>query len=154
MASLVTPAVTIDGMDLYYASIDAVAEPFDSRLFTGGTPTMAVFDTSNRLCYLTGSARDATLDTPDIELNPGMRSFLQQARVYTDAATFTVRPITSDYHGGARTVGSAVTPYTATATVNFRTPARIHGFRMEIPAGTDWHQVIGLEPAAKVEGQR
>jgi hypothetical protein len=49
MASLVTAAVTIDGMDAYYSSIDAATEPFDSRVFTGGTPTMAVFDTSNRL---------------------------------------------------------------------------------------------------------
>lgn len=154
MASLVTPAVTIDGMDAYYATIDDANLPFDSRLFTGGTPTMAVFDTSNRLCYLSGTARAATLDTPDTELNPGMRSFLQAARVYTDAPTFTIRPITSDYHGGARTVGSAVTPYASTATVNFRTPARIHGFRMEIPAGTAWNQVIGLEATAKVEGQR
>jgi hypothetical protein len=154
MASLVTPAVTIDGMDLYYATIDDAIPPFDSRLFTGGTPTMAVFDTSNRLCYLTGTARAATLDTPDTELNPGMRSFLQQARVYTDAPTFTVRPITSGYHGGTRTVGNQVTPYPSTATVNFRTPCRIVGFRLEIPAGTDWHQTIGLEATAKIEGQR
>jgi hypothetical protein len=154
MASLVTPAVTIDGMDMYYATIDDASAPFDSRLFTGGTPTMAVFDTSNRLCYLTGTARAATLDTPDTELNPGMRSFLMAARVYTDAPTFTIRPITSDYHGGARTVGLPVTPYPSTANVNFRTPGRIHAFRMEIPSGTDWHQVIGLEPTAKLEGQR
>jgi len=154
MASLVTPAISIDGMDLYYATIDDATAPFDSRLFTGGTPTMAVFDTSNRLCYLTGTARAATLDTPDTELNPGMRSYLMKARVYTDAPTFTVRPITSDFHGDTRTVGDAVTPYAATATVNFRSPARIHGFRMEIPAGTTWNQVIGLEATAKIEGQR
>jgi hypothetical protein len=141
-------------MDAYYSSIDAATEPFDSRVFTGGTPTMAVFDTSNRLCYLTGSARAATLDTPDVELNPGMRSFLTGARVYTDAAGFTLRAITSDYHGGARTVGSQVTPYASTAKVNFRSPARIHAFRMEIPDGTDWKQVIGIEPDAVIEGQR
>jgi len=154
MASLVTPAVTIDGMDLYYATIDDASEPFDSRLFTGGTPTMAVFDTSNRLCYLTGSPRAATLDTPDIELNPGSRSFLMQARVYTNSPTFTLKPITSDYHGGARTVGSAVSPYSTTATCHFRIPARLHAFRMEIPEGTDWQQVIGLEATSHVEGQR
>lgn len=154
MASLVTPAVTIDGMDLYYATIDDASEPFDSRLFTGGTPTMAVFDSSNRLCYLTGTPRAATLDTADIELNPGMRSFLREARVYTNSPTFTLKAITSDFHGGARTVGSAVIPYSTTATCHFRTPGRIHAFRMEIPEGTDWDHVIGIEPTAAIEGQR
>jgi hypothetical protein len=154
MASLVTPAVTVDGMDLYYASVDAATEPFDSRLFTGGTPTMAVFDSSNRLCYLTGTPRAATLDTADIEINPGLRSFLQKAQVYTNCPNFTLRAITSAYHGGTRTVGSAISPFPTTALVPFRSSAKIHAFRLEIPDGTDWDHVIGIEPTAVVEGQR
>jgi hypothetical protein len=154
MASLVTPAVTVDGMDLYYASVDLAVEPFDSRLFTGGTPTMAVFDSSNRLCYLTGTPRAATLDTADIELNPGLRSFLQKAQVYTNSPSFTLRAITSDYHGGTRTVGNAIAPFSTTALVPFRSPAKIHAFRLEIPDGTDWDHVIGVEPTAVIEGQR
>ncbi|TGR84616.1 hypothetical protein EN866_32945 [Mesorhizobium sp. M2D.F.Ca.ET.223.01.1.1] len=154
MASLVTPAVTIDGMDLYYATVDDASEPFDSRLFTGGTPTMAVFDSSNRLCYLTGTPRAATLDTADIELNPGLRSFLQKAQVYTNSPTFTLRAITSDYHGGTRTTGNPMSPFPSTALVSFRSPAKIHAFRLEIPDGTDWDHVIGIEPTAVIEGQR
>jgi hypothetical protein len=154
MASLVTPAVTVDGMDLYYASVDLAVEPFDSRLFTGGTPTMAVFDSSNRLCYLTGTPRAATLDTADIEINPGLRSFLQKAQVYTNCPSFTLRAITSDYHGGTRTTGNPMSPFPSTALVSFRSSAKIHAFRLEIPGGTDWDQVIGLEPTAVVEGQR
>jgi hypothetical protein len=154
MASLVTPAVTIDGLDLYYSSVDMAIEPFDSRLFTGGSPTMAVFDSSDRLCYLTGPSRAATLDTADIELNPGLRSFLQKAQVYTNSPTFTLRAITSDFHGGARTIGSAVSPFASTALVPFRSSAKIHAFRMEIPEGTDWKNAIGIEPTAVIEGQR
>jgi hypothetical protein len=154
MASLVTPAVTVDGMDLYYASVDLAVEPFDSRLFTGGTPTMAVFDSSNRLCYLTGTPRAATLDTADIEINPGLRSFLQKAQVYTNCPNFTLRTITSNYHGGTRTVGSAISPFPSTALVPFRSSAKIFAWRMEIPDGADWDHVIGLEPTAVVEGQR
>ncbi len=154
MAALVTPGVTIDGMDLFYATIDAATEPFDSRLFTGGSPTMAVFDTSNRLCYLTGTPRAATLETADQELSPGSRAFLQEARAYTNAADFTIKVGTSDYHGGAVTWGSAVTPYSSTRTCHFRSSARLHRFRMELASGAAWDHVIGLEPKFRTEGQR
>lgn len=156
MAALVTPAITIDGMDAYYGSFDAATEPFDSRLFTGGSPTMAVFDTSHRLCYLTGSPRAATLQTPDIALSgANQRSFLQEARVIGDIGTnFTLKVITADYHGGTRTTGSAVTPYSSTAICHFRSSALTHAFRVEIPAGTDWNHVVGVEPTFRSEGRR
>ena len=155
MAALVTPGVTIDGMDVYYSTFDDASEPFDSRLFTGGSPTMAVFDTSHRLCYLTGGARAATLQTPDMQLNSGGRAFLREARVIGDAGVdFTLKAITADYHGGTRTTGSAVTPYSTTAICHFRSSALTHAFLMEIPAGAAWNHVIGVEPIAIPEGDR
>ncbi len=154
MAALVTPAISIDGMDLFYATMDDADEPFDSRLFTGGSPTMAVFDTSNRLCYLTGSPRAATLETADKEEYPGFRQILQKARVYTNAVDFTIKAGASDYHGGTVTWGSAVTPFPATKTCHFRSSARLHRFRLEIAGGVSWDHVIGVEPEFRQEGQR
>ena len=153
--SSVTPAISIDGMDAYFAIIDSASVPsFDSRLFTGGTPIMAVFDTSNRLCSLTGTPRAATFDTADVELNPGMRSFVQEATVITDCPTYTLKAITSDFAGGARTVGSAVTPFSSTGISHFRSSAKYHAFRMEIAAAVDWDHVVGVEPRARAEGRR
>lgn len=153
--SSVTPAISIDGMDAFFATIDAASTPsFDSRLFTGGTPVMAVFDTSNRLCSLTGLPRAATLDTADIELNPGVRSFLQEATTITDCPTYTLRAITSDFSGGTRTVGSAVTPFSTTGIAHFRSSAKFHAFRMEIAAAVNWDHVVGVEPRARAEGRR
>lgn len=156
MAALVTPAITIDGMDAYYANFDAASEPFDSRLFTGGSPTMAVFDTSHRLCYLTGSPRSATLQTPDVTLSgPNRRSFLKEARVIGNVGTsFTLKAITADYHGGTRTTGSAVAPYSTTGICHFRSSALTHAFKMEIAAGVSWNHVTGIEPTYRPEGWR
>ena len=156
MAALVTPGITIDGMDVYYATFDDATEPFDSRLFTGGTPTMAVFDTSHRLCYLTGTPRAATIQTPDIALSGfNRRSFLQRARVIGDLGTsFTLKAITASYHGGTRTTGSAVTPYSSTAICHFRSAALTHALLLEIPAGTDWNHVAAVEPTFVTEGER
>jgi len=156
MAALVTPAITIDGMDVYYATFDDADEPFDSRLFTGGTPTMAVFDTSHRLCYLTGTPRAATIQTPDTALSGfNRRSFLQKARVIGDLGTnYTLKAITADYHGGTRTTGSAITPYSSTAICHFRSSALTHALLLEIPAGTTWEHVAAIEPTFVTEGER
>jgi hypothetical protein len=156
MASLVTPAITIDGMDAYYATFDDASEPFDSRLFTGGAPTMAVFDTSHRLCYLTGGALAATLQTPDTELNPGSRSFVDEVRVIGDVGTsYTLKAITSDYHGGTRTTGSAVTPNSTTGISYMRSESRIHAFKLEMAAGADWNHVVALDlPRPRRTGRR
>lgn len=155
MAALVTPAISIDGMDAYYATIDDASEPFDSRLFTGGSPTMAVFDTSHRLCYLTGDARAATLQTPDMALAGNKRAFLQEIRAVGDVGTsFTLKAITASFRGGPKTTGSAVTPYPETGICHFRSSGFTHSLLMEIPAAAAWSHVSGLDEKFVAEGGR
>jgi hypothetical protein len=154
MAVLVTPGISIDGLDDLYASIDDVSEPFDSGIFTGGLPRFAAFDTSNRLGFFTGLARAAVLETYDDEPYPGSRGFLQEVRFYTDATTFTAQVGTIDYHGGTVTWGSAVTPYSTTKTCHFRNSGRLFRYRQNIPAGTTWGHSIGALPKVRQEGQR
>lgn len=156
MASLVTTGITIDGLDSIYATIDDIDVPIDS-LDGGGDPRTAVFDSSNRLCYLTGSPMAATLETPDTQLTPGGRTWLNSARVVTDATGFSLKTITSDFHGDSRNVSAAVSPYSATAICHFRSSALMHGFRMEIPAGTEWTHATGVDfpdGGFRPEGQR
>ncbi len=154
MVALTTPGMTWDGLGNLYATIDDVNVPFDSALFTGGQPRFAAFTTDNELGFFTGEERAATLETADIELNPGSRSFLREVRVYTDTADFTIQVGTQDYHGDSRTWGSEVTPYSATKTCHFRSPARLHRFRMNIAQGAGWNHVVGLEATANREGAR
>jgi hypothetical protein len=154
MCIMVTPGISIDGLDSLYASIDEVSEPFDSSLFNGGLPRFAAFNTSNELGFFTGNARAAVLETADQEFYPGARAFLQEARVYTDATNFTLQVGTSDYHGGDVTWSAEVTPYTSTKTCHFRHSGRLHRFRQNIPAGTNWNHSIGLEAKTRQEGQR
>lgn len=154
MVPMVTPGVTWDGIETLFASWDEADIPWDSAILSGGLLRFAAFDTDNKLGFFTGLPRAATLTTADTELNAGSRSFLQQARVYTDCNDFTLKAITSDKHGGTRTTGSAVAPYGATGLCHFRSSALLHAFQMEIAAGTDWNQVMGVEPVARREGAR
>ena len=154
MCIMATPGVTWDGIEALFATWDDADIPWDSALLSGGALRFAAFDTDNRLGFFTGLPRAATLTTADVELNPGSRSFLQQVRVYTDCPDFTLRAITSDKHGGARTTGMPVAPYGATGICHFRSSALLHAFQMDIPTGTDWNHVIGIEPASRQEGRR
>lgn len=157
MASLVTVGMSIDGMADHWAQIDQISELYDSQTFTGGVASFAVFNSDNVLCYVSGSARAATLDTADTQLTPAARTYLSRARVITDATGYTLTPITSDFHGDSRTVGTGSTPYPATGICNFRSSALMHGFRVEIPEGGTWTHVSGVdfpEGGFRKEGQR
>lgn len=154
MCIMATPGITWDGIETLYPNWDSADIPWDSALLSGGALRFAAFTTDNKLGFFTGLPRAATLTTADVELNGGSRSFLQQARVYTDCSAFTLKAITSDKHGGTRTTGSAVAPYGATGLCHFRSSALLHAFQMDIPAGTDWNHVMGIEPVARREGAR
>ena len=154
MCIMATPGITWDGIETLFPNWDSADIPWDSAILSGGALRFAAFDNDNKLGFFTGLPRAATLNTADVELNSGSRSFLQQARVYTDCSDFALSVITSDKHGGPRTTGSPVAPYGATGLCHFRSSALLHAFQMDIPSGVDWNHVIGIEPKARSEGQR
>lgn len=145
MCVMVTPGMSWDGLADIWATIDEVTPAYDSGQFTGGNPRFAAFNSSNRLGFFTGTARAATLDTPDNEFSPGWRTLVDNVRAYIDTTSFTLRAITSVVHGGTRTVGDAKPPNSRTGVCNMRSDARIHAIRMEIASGVDWDHAIGIE---------
>ncbi|WP_422383277.1 hypothetical protein [Roseibium album] len=153
MLPLATPSVSWDGLANLYSSIDDVNEPFDSPLFSGGIPRFGAFDETNKLGLFTGPAQAATLEAADIEMNPGWLTMLQGARVYTDAANFTLQAGISDYHGGTRRWSDEITPETDTKLCPFQHEGRLHRFRLNIPAGENWNHVVGLAETGKRTGK-
>lgn len=153
MVALSTPAITWDGLDALYANIDAVSEPFDSRLFSGGRPTFATFTSANKLAYFTGPNLAATIDSADVEMDGMARSFVNGARVITDATTFTLQDGVSASHGAAITFSSANAPNRA-GLVPFRSDGRLHKFRLNIPAATVWSISSSVNANAQLSGEQ
>jgi hypothetical protein len=139
MMALATPGVTWDGLSLLYSKIEDVVEPFDSRLFTGGRPTFATFTTDNKLAWFTGPNLQATIDSADIEIDGTTRTFVNEARVITDAPRdqFTLADGVSAYHGDTITWSSANSANRA-GVVPFRSDGRLHKFRLTINEGAVW----------------
>lgn len=155
MFDMVTPAVSIDAMDNYFADFDAADEvPFDSRQFAGGVSAFAAFNTSDELCFYTGTPQAATLETADIEHTPGQRAYVDKVRLYTDAQTFTMAIAATTKHGETATFGTAVSPYSRTGLCHFRSAGLMHRYQVAIPAGTTWKHVFGIEPTAIPDGEQ
>lgn len=154
MVALATPAITWDGLDAFYSTIDAAVEPFDSRLFSGGRPTFATFTTANKLAYFTGPNLEATLDTAEVEIDGMTRSFVSGARVTTDATGFTLQDGVQAYHGGGLTWSTARSPNARTGLVPFRSDGRLHKFRMIIPEGSVWTIASSVNVNAQQSGEQ
>ena len=167
IAALATPGLTWDSLDSLYATIDDVDEPFDSRLFAGGRPTLAGFDSDNKLGWFTGANVACTIETADVHLikgkdGTGQRAFLKSAVLIGDCTNFTLSVGTSEVPGGTVTWHGPFSPET-TNIVYFhdsRLPQSggvsglYHRFRLNIPAGAVWKVVTALEADAIPEGKR
>lgn len=154
LAALATPGITIDGADLLFDTVDDATPPFDSRIFSGGRPTMAAIGADGKLGWFSGDSLAAMLDTADVQHAPPYRSFVQEAQVVTDAQTFTLRAGTASKLGGAVTFGAAVSPHASTGICHFRSSGLTHRYQMSIPAGADWSFATAVLPAFIAEGAR
>lgn len=151
---LLTPGITWDGLDALYATIDDIDVPFDSRIFKGGSPAFAAFTTDNKLAYFTGTNQAATIQTAQIELNPGHRTFVNGGRVTSDATNYTVTIGSAAFHGGSITNKAAVSPSARSGHLPLRCSGKIHQVTVNIPAGENWTIASSVELTAPREGMQ
>jgi hypothetical protein len=152
LVALATPSISWDGLDTLYSSINAVDEPFDSRLFMGGRPTMAAFTSTNKLGYFTGPNMASTIETGDQAYDENSRTFISEARIITDTDDCTLADGVSAYHGGPVTWSSSVSPHPRSKACNFRSDGRLHRLRLEHNAGAVWSIASGVSVKAQVTG--
>lgn len=150
---LVTLGTTWDALDDTYASISEVTLPFDSRSFFGDKPTLATFDSDNRLAFFSGENRQAVFETSYIQFDGMARAFVNGARVTTDAPTFSLQVSTLDYHGAVASTRPSSSPNRA-GLVPLRADGRLHKFAVTVAEGTEWSIMTDIEPNAQPSGQQ
>lgn len=155
MMALATPSLSWDGLDALYANISLVSDPFDSRLFSGGRPTFATFTTDNKLAYFSGPDLQATIDTASVEIDDNARTFVNSARVITDAPkeSFTLADGTMGYHGDAITWSTANSANRA-GLVPFRADGRLHTFRLVIAEAAVWSIASAVNAHGTMSGEQ
>lgn len=118
--------------------------PLDSRVWTGGLPSLACFDTSHKLNYFSGPNMAATVDTAEVQPFPGRRALVKNARPLADGGAPSVAIGTRNRTEDAVSYGTA-TALNSLGTCPQRANGRYIRAEITLPAGATWSHIQGVE---------
>lgn len=153
LVAAATPGYTLDSLDSLGLTVDTLPYSLDSRAWSGGTPTLAAFDSSYKLGFFTGSPLAARIQTGDVELTRGRRTYVSGFRVLGDAPTISGLVAVKDHAGQARVWKPSATN-NRTGLIPARASGRFHRFELNMAAGVVWDDIHGVDPEARPEGQQ
>lgn len=142
---------TLEDLDAF-GTVDTLPYSMDSSYWTGvRNLLLAGFYTDHKYGAFSGDNHAATIDTPEIQLNPGRRSRIWSARALVDGGTPSIAV------GTRRTQQDSVTWTSArSATSDGLVPLRAEGrytrFRVTIPAATSYQWARGVDEIAGAPG--
>ena len=125
----------------------------DSSQWKGGSQFLGSFDRQRGLCSFSGFNLGATLVTPEVEINLGMRTILQSMRALIDTTQVNIRLASRDRQDQFAVYGN---PQSANSIgeFNFRDEARYHRAAVTIDSGVVWTKAYGLQAYAIPGGRR
>lgn len=135
---------SLEGLDAFSSSIDALAFSLDSPVWNAGRALLAGFDSNHKFGYFNGSNLAATIVTSDFEPIPGNQAQVLRARPLLDATSCTIAAAGRDDIDTAPIYGMANSRQ-VNGSVPLRTRGRYHRQKVVIPAGTAWTQFSGID---------
>lgn len=150
IASSSTPSVTLEGLDTYSASIDALSTSLDSRLWIGGKLQLAGV-TGAKIITFSGSSKTAQIDTSDIETQNN-QSMITLVKPLVDNGSASIA-VDSRLRLDEQTSFPTVTAANTENRVGVRSYGRYHRVRTE-PSGNNWSSAIGVDIEIQQAGTR
>jgi hypothetical protein len=145
---------TLEDIDIEYPSdtLDTLPFSLDANFLRSGRIGLAAIDTDDRLGFFSGTALEATLDTPLMTLGgDGRRAFVRGFRPLIDASGVTATVLAQEAPGGDVTE-SVEFSQNGSGFIPTRASGRFVRMRCTIPAGTTWTHAQGLEGVETVTG--
>ena len=139
IASTSTPAVTLEGLDVY-GNVDTILTSFDSRLWLGGKLQLAGVN-EGKIVTFTGANSTATIETGDIEV-PGTTSAITMAKPIVDNGSGNVALLSRRLLNESVSFGAQVTA-DAENRVSIRGVGRYH--RLQLTPTGNWTSVVGTD---------
>ncbi len=139
IATTSTPAVTLEGMDVY-GNLDTIMTSFDSRLWLGGRLQLAGVN-GTKIVTFTGANATAYLETGDIEV-PGATSAITMVKPLVDNGSANVAVATRRLLNEAITYGTAASSDSENR-VSIRSVGRYH--RLQLTPTGSWSTAIGMD---------
>lgn len=137
---------TLEELDTFSSSIDALAESLDSPVWQGGAPSLGLFST-NKLGGFTGAALDALFETGESAPNAFGYTFFRGIRplVSGTPTALTVQLGTRENQDDARTYSDEISRTTRTGVCDFRDNAKFASARMNVRGGFNRASGLGID---------
>ncbi len=149
VAPVSTPSITLEGLDAFSASIDALGVSLDSRNWLGGKLLLLGIKGS-KLITFTGAAKTATIETSDIE-SPANQSMVTMIKPIVDNGTGSAS-VASRLQLNQTVSFPTVTAANSENRIGTRSYGRYHRVKLE-PSG-DWTTAIGMDVEIQQAGTR
>lgn len=145
---VLTPSATLEQVDNYNTSIDALEIPLDSRVFAGGQLLFAGVR-GQKIISFSGQPKTANISTGDIDVG---RSTIMLARPIVDGGSGSIAVASRDLLSEQVEFGSDV-PADSENRVSLRSNGDYHRLRLT-PTGANWQTAVGLEFDVVKQGNR
>jgi hypothetical protein len=139
IASTSTPAVTLEGMDVY-GNLDTILTTFDSRLWLGGRLLLAGVDGA-KIVTFSGANATAYIETGDIEV-PGSTSSITLVKPTVEGGSGSVALLSRRLLTESTVFGSQ-TAADAENRVSVRGVGRYH--RLQLTPTGSWTSAVGMD---------
>lgn len=139
IASTSTPAVTLEGMDIY-GNLDTIMTSFDSRLWLGGKLQLAGVNGA-KIVTFSGANSTATIETGDIEV-PGSTSAITMAKPIVDNGSASLALLSRRLLSEPIAFGTQVAA-DAENRVSIRGVGRYH--RLQLTPTGSWTSAVGTD---------
>ena len=149
VAPVSTPSITLEGLDAFSASIDALGISLDSRTWLGGK-LLLLGISGNKLITFTGASKTATIDTADIETDNN-QSMITMLKPIVDNGTGSAS-IASRLQLNQTVSFPSVTAANSENRIGARSYGRYHRVKLQ-PSG-DWTTAIGMDVEIQQAGTR
>ena len=136
------------------ALLDSTAPSLDSFGYVGGRPLIGAINPGGFLSALTGPNLPATMETAEVHLSPGMRSFVSDAYPLDDVRNDTSGTVAAGTRERLQDVWVWEPPVMIeiTGSAALYSSARLHRFRRYIPGAMVWTHAQGVVIEAQQDG--
>jgi hypothetical protein len=148
IASVLTATTTLEDLDNYSASLDALTVSLDDPQWAGGNLLLA--GTSGQRIITFGSTnKEASISSGDIDIG---RSTIMLAKPIVDGGSANVSVASRDLLADQIEYGNSV-PADAENRVSLRSNGDYHRLKLS-PTGTNWKTAVGMEIEIVQQGNR
>jgi hypothetical protein len=151
LVSAVSVGAVLDDLDVY-GTLDNINIPLDSRFWKGGRITFGAFTSNNKLAFFAGTPAAAIAETATHELTPDTGSYVDGAKLKSEAGDYTIELGYADLPDTALTWTAPSSRDTRTGMCGFHNDAKFHRFRVNVTEDSEWDHLHGVTPFFQESG--